>query len=69
MDDPQRLMDLQVLAKMAARLAGRDPEQHVKVELAGAVAFEGPIWSYPDFIARAEMAYAMLVSSSPAARK
>jgi hypothetical protein len=55
-------LDIEALAKMAARLAGRDPEQHVKVELAGASGFEGPVWCYPDFLTRAKRAYAMLAT-------
>jgi hypothetical protein len=62
MSHSERLVDIETLAKMAARLAGRDPEQHVKVELAGELAFEGPIWRYHDFLTRAEKAYAMLTS-------
>jgi hypothetical protein len=62
MDEPQRQMDIKVLAMMAARLAGRDPEQLVKVEVAD---FEGPIWRYPDLLERAEKAYALLFPSAP----
>jgi hypothetical protein len=42
---------------MAARLAGRDPDQHLTLKLADMVPFDGPMWSYPDFLARAEAAY------------
>ena len=49
------------LARMAARLAGRDPDELVRIEFAGDVAFEGAIWRYPDFLARAHAAYEVLV--------
>jgi hypothetical protein len=48
------------LARMAAQLAGRNPDQRVTIELAGLVAFDGQAWRYPDFIERAERAFAEL---------
>jgi hypothetical protein len=62
MSDRQKMTDIEQLAKMAARLAGRDPDEYLKVELANVVAFEGLMWRYPDFLNRAEAAYEMLVS-------
>ena len=53
----QKSADIEVLARMAARHAGRDPDEYVKMMLANVVPFEGPMWSYPDFMARAEAAY------------
>ncbi len=47
---------------MAARLAGRDPDEHVVLRLGDVVAFDGLLWRYPDFLARAEAAYAQLAS-------
>ena len=46
---------LEVLAGMAARLAGRDPDQNIW-RLGEFVAFNGLMWRYPDFLARAEAA-------------
>jgi hypothetical protein len=60
MDNQERLADIETLARMAARLAGRDPDVHVKLEWGEIVAFEGPVWRYPDFLTRAEQAYAIL---------
>jgi hypothetical protein len=60
MDDQQISADIETLAKIAARLAGRDPDEHVKLEWGEVLAFEGPMWRYPDFLARAEQAYAIL---------
>jgi hypothetical protein len=60
MDDQQRAADIESLAKMAARLAGRNPDDHVKMKLGEVVGFEGPIWTYPDFVLRAEAAYELL---------
>ena len=60
--DDQRQADIETLARMAARLAGRDPDEHVVLQLAGVVAFDGLLWCYPDFMTRAEAAYAQLGS-------
>jgi hypothetical protein len=60
MDDQEKMTDIETLARMAARLAGRDSEQYVKLEWDEVLAFEGPMWRYPDFLMRAERAYAML---------
>jgi hypothetical protein len=60
MNHPERSVDIEMLAKMAARLAGRNPEELVKLELGEVLAFEGPVWRYPDFLTRAEQAYAVL---------
>lgn len=58
--DVQKPTDLETLARMAARLAGRDPDEHVRVAVGEVVAFDGVMWRYPDFLARAEAAYAAL---------
>jgi hypothetical protein len=63
MTDPQRLADIETLARMAARLSGRDPDQHVRLELADVDVFEGALWRYHDFLARAEAAYSALVGT------
>jgi len=60
MGDLQRTADIEALAGMAARLAGRNPDEHVKMELGAIIGFEGLIWCYSDFLARAEVAYAFL---------
>jgi glutamate/tyrosine decarboxylase-like PLP-dependent enzyme len=54
------MADIEALARMAARLAGRDPDQHVKMAWGGMVAFDDVMWRYPDFLARAEKAYLVL---------
>ena len=59
----QRVDDLKVLARMAARLAGRDPDKRINIKLAGVAAFDGPAWRYPDFLVRAEAAYVALTAS------
>ena len=53
----ERSDDIESLARIAARLAGRDPDEHVTLKLADVVSFEGEVWSYPDFLKRAEAAY------------
>lgn len=60
MERQQRSQDIELLARLAARLAGRNPDETVTLELGDVVAFDGPIWRYPDFLARAEAAYEML---------
>jgi hypothetical protein len=60
MSDAQKSADLETLARMAARLAGRDPDEHVQVKLGEVIAFAGPVWRYPDFLARAASAYRAL---------
>ena len=54
------MADIEALARMAARLAGRDPDQHVKMAWGNTVAFDDVMWRYPDFLARAEKAYEVL---------
>lgn len=60
MGEPQRRDDIELLARIAARLAGRDPDEHIRVELGEIIAFDGQVWRYPDFVARAEAAYGVL---------
>ena len=60
MTTEQQSADIEMLASMAARLAGRDPAEHVKCELSGVVVFDDLVWRYPDFIKRAVAAYAVL---------
>jgi hypothetical protein len=55
-----RLADIEVLARMAARLAGRDPDEHVRITLADVHVFDDVLWRYPDFLLRAEAAYSAL---------
>ena len=52
--------DIEALARMAARLAGRDPDEHVTITLGRSTSFDGPVWSYPDFLERARAAYQAL---------
>ena len=60
MSDDHKSADIETLARMTARLAGRDPDEHVEVRLGEFVAFSDVLWRYPDFTARAEAAYALL---------
>jgi hypothetical protein len=48
---------------MAARLAGRDPDEYLTMVLGEVTAFDDYIWRYPDFLNRAEAAYALLKAS------
>ena len=58
--DPWKDHDIEMLARMAARLAGRDPDEEARIEFAGVVAFDDVMWRYPDFLARADAAYHVL---------
>ena len=62
MGETQRLANVEILARMAAQLAGRDPDQVVRIDLAGVIVFEGVMWRYPDFLGRAKEAYRLLAS-------
>ena len=66
MSHADRVAYIEVLAKMAARLAGRDPDQHVCLRLGEFVAFDDLMWRYPDFLLRAEAAYEALNGPPPA---
>jgi hypothetical protein len=58
----ERSDDIETLARMAARVAGRDPDEHGTLKLGGMVIFQGPLWRYPDFLTRAETAYEALIA-------
>ena len=60
MIDSLRKDHIESLARMAAQIAGRDPDEHVRLKLADVVAFDDVMWRYPDFLARAEAAYDVL---------
>jgi hypothetical protein len=60
MNQKQKLADLQTLARMAARLAGRDADEHVEIRVGEVVAFSDVAWKYPDFVRRADAAYDLL---------
>ena len=57
---PLKDADIEMLASLAARLAGKDPDQHITIKLGELTAFDEPAWRYPDFLARAEAAYRVL---------
>jgi hypothetical protein len=63
----QQLADIEILARMAARLAGRNPDEEVGIELGDETVFRGPVWLYPDFLNRAEEAYGILAGPRPPA--
>ena len=49
-----------MLARLAALLAGKNPDEHATIKLDTIVAFDDVVWRYPDFLARAEAAYRVL---------
>ena len=64
MNVPDISPDIETLARMAARLAGRDPDERVIIRLAGLTLFDDLAWRYPDFLLRAEAALAMLTAET-----
>jgi hypothetical protein len=58
--DEQRAMHIEALARMAAQLAGRNPDRQATIRFGDFVAFDDVMWRYPDFLARAEAAYGLL---------
>ena len=60
--------DVEMLACLAARLAGQDPDRRATIRLGGVVAFDDVVWRYPDFLARAEAAYRILAADGPPAQ-
>jgi PAS fold len=58
--DELRMEAIEMLARLAARIAGRDPDDHATIALGDLMAFDDLIWRYPDFLARAEAAYRLL---------
>jgi hypothetical protein len=60
MDDTQKQADIETLARIAARLAGRDPDQHVTMKISNIFVFDDIMWRYPDFLLRAQGAYDLL---------
>jgi hypothetical protein len=64
MIDSLRNDHIESLARIAAQVAGRDPDERVRLKLADVVAFDDVMWRYPDFLARAEAAYDVLTRVS-----
>ena len=58
--DELRMEAIETLARLAARLAGRDPDDHALIALGDVTAFDDLMWRYPDFLAPAEAAYRLL---------
>ena len=63
MADAQLSEEIETLAKMAARAAGRRPDERVRIVLGEIIAFDDVAWRYPDFLDRAELAHAMLTDA------
>jgi hypothetical protein len=64
MRGPECQANLEVLARIAARAAGRDPDERVQVVLGDTVAFDDAVWRYDDFMLRAEAAYEVLTGQT-----
>ena len=60
MNDQRKTEHIETLARVAAELAGRDPDELLRLKLGDVVAFDDVMWRYPDFLARAEAAYDVL---------
>jgi len=64
MSDTQKFADVETLARMAARLAGRNPDERVTMKIGQLMVYEGETWRYPDFLGRAKEAYDVLRRST-----
>ena len=64
MSKRERAADLETLSRMAARLAGRNPDGRLTLKIAETTVFDDVMWRYPDFVHRAESAYAVLRSGA-----
>ena len=51
---------IETLARLAARIAGRNPEDQATIKIGEVMAFDDLIWRYPDFLTRAEAVYRLL---------
>ena len=60
MNQGEKFADLETLARIAARLGGRSPDEHIEVRVGDVVVFSDLAWRYPDFMIRAEAAYDLL---------
>ena len=60
--DDLREANMETLARMAAHLAGKNPDCHIAIKFGDVVAFDDVVWRYPDFLVRAEAAYRLLES-------
>jgi hypothetical protein len=58
----ERSTAIETLARIAARAAGRDPDERVQVVLGKTVAFDDVVWRYDDFLLRAEAAFDALTA-------
>ena len=58
--DEQRMAAIETLARLAARMAGRNPDDRATIKLGRVLAFDDLMWRYPDFLARAEAVYRLL---------
>jgi hypothetical protein len=58
--DGLRMEAIETLARLAARLAGRNPDDRATISFGDLMAFDDLMWRYPDFLARAEAAYHLL---------
>jgi len=57
---PTRAEVIEQLAKIAAKLAGQNPDCERIDRLGDEVVYRGPAWQHPTFMANAEAAFDML---------
>jgi len=55
-----RTAGIEMLARLAAVIAGKNPDERTTIRFGNVVAFDDLAWRYPDFLARAEAAYRLL---------
>jgi len=49
MDPTDKFADLKTLARMVARLAGREPDEQVEICIGDTLVFSDVVWRYPEF--------------------
>ncbi len=48
MDPTDKFADLKTLARMVARLAGREPDEQVEIRIGDTLVFSDVVWRYPE---------------------
>lgn len=51
---------IEMLARLAALIAGNNPDKQIVIKFGDVVAFDDLAWRYPDFLTRAHAAFEIL---------
>jgi hypothetical protein len=55
-----RSAGIEMLARLAALIAGKNPDKRIVIKYGDVVAFDDLAWRYPDFLVRAHAAFEIL---------